>query len=265
MAKVVYTAPGYTIAEVEALLAAATGLAVATGAELTKMDQAITAAGQAASTWDGAKWWWLDGTASFATVADSSSYNLRVVDEDGAEVGDKVMADAWTVKRIYYDANWPLNQMPWEKYRQWLILGKPNESTSKPLSYAITGEAPVLHLRPVPDAAYTLYIDYIKRHSKITSADSLDTALIIPSEFQHGIYVNGATWLLRHETLDPGSLRKCDGFMEAISRMHTAHPEGYDPSNDSNNFRDAQSGNWPHNRRVLEQEGGYLIQNDVSV
>ena len=68
MAKTDFSAPGMTIAEVEAAIAAATDLSVSAAAELTLIDQLITACGQAAATWEGRGFWWSRKKKTFTTV-----------------------------------------------------------------------------------------------------------------------------------------------------------------------------------------------------
>ena len=88
---VAYTAPGMTVAEIETLLENATALDTDTAGQLTKIDQAITAVGQAATMWGGNGWWWMQAdTQTFDTVADTGTYNL-------ATVNSNAMQDIWAV------------------------------------------------------------------------------------------------------------------------------------------------------------------------
>ncbi len=77
MAKYTYKAPGLTVAEIESAVAGIVGYDTSNSAQLAEIDQAVTAAGLAAATWDGSPWWWQRGTATFqtnqATVATSAS------------------------------------------------------------------------------------------------------------------------------------------------------------------------------------------------
>lgn len=258
MAKVAYTAPVMLVSEVEAAVAAATGLKVATTTELTLIDEAITSAGLAASRWDGKDWWWLRGTGSFPTVADQVSYVLRTVNSND-------MASLWAVQAVYYDDDWPLGVLAWDVYQQWYRLNRPTANTTKPLQYAVTGEAPSMYLRPIPDAAYTLYVDYTKRHSKITSTGSLDTALIVPGEFHMGVYVAGAIWLLQHNTSDPLRLRDCPLFAEAMGQMTGADPATLDSERELDKFPDTQ-GSVPPDKRIHRTAGGTtLLVNPQSI
>lgn len=218
---------------------------------LAKIDQAISMAGLACATWEGSDWWWLHSTGSFATVASTASYALRTVNTNN-------MPALWSVDRAYYDDDWALEPVSWGEYQRWYRLERPSADTSKPLKYAITGEAPYMYVWPIPDAAYTINIDYPKRHSKITNADSDDAALIVPAEFQWGIYVLGAEWLIRHETFDPASLRDCPGFVEAINRMKASDPTQRTFDKEMDRFPDTR-GAIPWDRRVYITEGGVSL------
>ena len=71
-------------------------------------------------------------------------------------------------------------------------------------------------------------VDYMKRHSEITSAGSSDAALIIPAEYHMDFYVESAIWLLRHEKVDTASLAQCPAFVAGIERMSASAPSEYD-------------------------------------
>jgi hypothetical protein len=250
-----YTAAGYGVSDLHVLLATKLFGGAADADEKTKLNQAITDAGQAAATWKGTDWWWLHSRGEFDTVADTSHYALRTVNGND-------MADLWAVERAYYDDDWPLEKLSWRQYQKWLRIEQPTASTSKPLSYMVTGEPPRLYVRPTPDDAYTVYIDYVRRHGAITT-DSAATDLIVPAEFQRGVYVEGAAWLIAHEKKDIRSLEDCPGFRQAMERMVQADPKRYDV-NPEDYFPDAQ-GPLPHNRRVIQTGDGYLVQNTVSI
>ncbi len=320
-----FAAPGYSAAELILLVTDGAGWDNPSTAQTTKAYQAITNAALAASTWNGAEWWWMRGTSSFktgygvitatglarvtnvVTVTTSAAHGLIVGDVgqivvikdadasafDGqfpvASVTSTVaftyaqtagnatsgsgtatvygyplpttygsgMAALRTLQRVYYDDDWPLETMDYRKYREWYTLDRPNASNGRPLSYAITGDASFVWLHPGPDAAYTVYTDFVKRHTKVTSS-SVTADLIVPAEYQDGIYVHGAIWLLRHEITDVGSLKDCAGFVEAMNRMEASKPIGYDRK-PVNLFAGVQ-GTLPSNLRI---QGG-SITNPVS-
>ncbi|MBS3821708.1 MAG: hypothetical protein KGY81_08100 [Phycisphaerae bacterium] len=212
-----FQSPGLTIEEVETLVANATGLDTGTTAELTRIDQAITLAGQFACTCEGRSWWflWADGT--FDTVASTASYDLRTVNSNDME-------DILVPVRVWRSTT-PLTPMSFLAYRD-LTRSQSTVPTGAPDSYAIDGDL-TMYLYETPDDAYTMYVDYYKRHSKVTNTGSTDAALIIPAEFQFGIYVSGAEWLLRHENIDPSSLLQCEPFLRTIERMDAAQPASY--------------------------------------
>ncbi len=211
------------------------------------------------------------GTGSLYVV----SYPLREIAVTGAVVADsEVMLDLWGIEEIYYDNDWPLQQISWREYRRHLVILSPTGS-SIPYEYALhgrkhaslSGSRPFIYLWPPPADAYNISVDYIKRHTKVTGgADgSNDMELIVPSEYQWGIYINGAEWLLRHEITDMASIRECPGFMEAINRMRASDPTLYDKGRTSDKFPDAV-GYLPHDRRIIWwADGGRMIQNTVSI
>ena len=309
MAETFYTAAGMTVDEVEA--AVALGLGWASGdadwtAKLARIDQAITAVGQAVCTWDGSPWWWQRAYASFRTVrltiedatnggasrtsnvvtitidasgahglqagqhvkisgvastgfngtfevasvptagtftyaqvgsnatsqsgyADVISYPLRSITLAGAVTStdaSKVAWRGWAIERAYYDDDRELAPVGFDQMRRSHILLQTSTS-SEPLHYCLIGEAPYLWLWPAPSTAYDIHLDLVARHSKITNADSLDTALIIPAEYQWDLYVSGSEWLLKHEVYQPASLRQCQAFMDGIGRMRASDPGNY--------------------------------------
>ncbi len=247
-----YTVTGYTVAEMKTKLCSIMDWDSTDAATLVKVFQAVTACGMAAATWSGSDWWWLKDTGSFPTVADTASYALRTVNSND-------MSDLWAVERAYYDDDWPLRAINWRDYQEWYRLIRPTAGTTKPLGYAVKGEAPSLYMQPIPDAAYTIYVDYVKRHSEVTSA-SASNLLIVPAEYQEGIYVQGAVWTLRHDITEGLSLKDCPSFMEAIGRMYASRPERYD--HESLDDAPGAHGTLPHNVKIMggliEDTSGYV-------
>jgi hypothetical protein len=214
MAKVVYTAPGLLIADVEAAVAAALTFSVSDATQLAMIDQAITVAGQAAAMFK--PWWWLKATATFPTVASTKGYALRTVNTNA-------MTDLFAVEGIWHNAIVSrLVQIPMWKYNE-LNDTDTASTTGQPGYYAI-GADMTAYLWPTPDAVYTMNVSYIKRHSKITNAGSTDGALIVPAEFHWGVYVIGATWLLKNNSIDPMALSQSPHWVETIRQMESADP-----------------------------------------
>lgn len=254
-----FDGPGLSLSEVETLIETMMDWDKSVGATMTKIDQAITAAGQAACMWEGRDWWWLHDTGNFDTVDGTASYALRTVNSNDME-------DLWAVEAVFYDDDHRLTPMTWDEYRETKVIEYAAAAEGIPTQYAVTGEAPSIYPWPVPGAAYTLYVNYIKRHSKITNAGSTDADLIVPAEFQYQVYVDGAAWLLRHETIDPADLAGSPHFKSAMERMAKAAPQHYDLEDQTGNFRDAKGGDWPQDRRVItDSDGMVLFQNDVSI
>jgi len=331
MVKVAYTAPALTVDKIEKAVARATQWiddddSTIQAGPLAKIDEAITAAGQAASTWHGRKWWWLQSglakfwthTKTIATVANTGAtrssntttitttaahgleagqwvqvsvttgtgfdgvwqvlavpttttltyyetgadvssaagdgsvypvtYPLRSITVAGA-VSDSgcVMEDLYTVEKVWKNGNWPLQRLANKvELEEYILMYSSN--TGSPTQYVMLGED-LLGIIPIPSSALEFTVAYIKRHGKIASATASEAALIVPAEFHWGVYVNGASWLLLHETMDPASLAESPAFVETMDRMAEA---------DSYHYDDETEYGYPADRRVI------LIDNDVS-
>jgi len=204
------------------------------------------------------------------------SYPIRDIDVTGAVVtSSEVAIDFWAAQKVYYNDDWSLRPIPPKVMRRKHITLATATST-KPFEYSVvarkelstgSGDRPYLWLWPAPDDAYDMFVDYTKRHSKITggSSGSNDMELLVPAEFQTGIYIDGAQWLLSHDVHDSAPLKECPGWMDAIDRMTAAAPRLYDADRNEDMFPDTV-GTLPHDRRIMPlSDGGYLIQNDVSV
>ena len=249
-----YAPSAYTAAELAARVAATTGLSATTDA--TIIYQALTDAGEACATLPGEDWWWLHTNSSFSTVEDTAYYGLRTVNTTA-------MAALSNVERVYYDDDWELPELDWKVYQEWYRLVRPTGSTAQPLAYALTGEAPVMWLQPIPDAVYTIYVDYKRRHGKLTSSSAAGD-IIIPGDYHAGIYVAGAAWILRHSIGDIADVLQCPQFKSAVDRMRANAPGPRD-INPANMFADSKPGSLPHNRRVVATSDGYLIQDTPSI
>ena len=259
MAKVDYQAPGLSVAEVLALVGHVMDWDVtdAASAASVRIFQAVTAAGQAASLWRKQKWWWLRATATFPTVAATASYTLRTVNINA-------MASLWSVEGVWYGDDWRITPIDWDHYRQNLLI---NADTGLPTRYVVMGEPPTIYLYPTPTAVETIYVDYLKRHSKITgdASGSSDAALIVPPEFHLPVYVDSAAWLLKHDTIDPMALEQFPAFVGAMQRMAEADPGTYDATDPTGMYADSRPGDWPSDRRVLVDGDSRMIQNTVTI
>jgi len=314
MAKTIYNKPGLTISEIETLVANSVGWDTGVPAELTKIDQLITVAGQAAATWNGAGWWWSQGRAQFntavwtiaatassgaqrssnvATITTTAAHGLivgqyvvvsctsdptfdgtfrvasvpssttftygNVGDDVGAATAGggtvsvlsyplpyvniagayadtgRVMEDVYAIQQITVNDDYQLGVL--SDKNAVLEYVDQFESTHEPTQYAVSQELYTydstseylltLWLVPPPDASTdTLKINYLRRHSKITNAESLDGALMVPGEFHMGVYVAGATWLARQEFQGVASLYECPQFRATMGAMAMADPSG---------------------------------------
>ncbi len=258
MATSAYIAPGMTIAQIVTRITAATGIT-----DAATINEAISAAGYAASNWYGKIWWWMRGEATFALVADQAEYNLRLVDANGAEAAAAVAPDLWGTTAVYFDDDWAMEPISKDQYEQNTTI-LTLTATASPVQYTIWAEPPIIGFWPTPNSTDDVNIKYIKRHSKIDTVSdpsSTDAALIVPAEFHRGIYVDGATWLLNHETLDPAKLEDSRSFMDAMQRMSRAEPLYFDIRSSEDKFPDAKIGMFPHDRRVLINQCTILIEN----
>lgn len=180
----------------------------------------------------------------------SNEYPLRTVNSSD-------MSDLYAATRVYFDDDRELINVSYDEIRGEDAIGL-SLTENEPAKWAMTtdGRGPVLHLSPTPDVADTtdvIHVDYVKLHNGI--AANTDTYLIVPPEYQEGIYVDGPLWLLRRDVGDIASLKKCEGFMEAIGRMYASRLPVYgdDPAD---KFNEPEGpGIWPNNRRVV---GGVL-------
>lgn len=247
------SASGYTVSELLTKIADTLSWTEGTAADALKIYQAITACGRAAATWKGNSWWWLqDGTGSFSMVASTPNYTLRTVNSND-------MSDLLRVARVYYDDDWALNPISWRRYRE-LQAVPLNDTTNRPTEYTVIGSAPVIYLVPNPSTTDTINVDYIKFHGAI--AAGTDGSLIVPEEYQEGVYVDGPLFLLRRDIGDIGSLNQCPGFVEAMDRMQMSSAMAYDDDPDSqyNPPMGSMPGSYPHDTHVTHFPGG-----DVSI
>lgn len=140
------------------------------------------------------------------------------------------MTDLWAPRHIW-EGTRQLPFMQYAKYTQsYRVLTA--GSTGQPTQYALGGDL-LLFLYNMPDDEYSIYVDYIKRHSLINK-DTVAADLIIPGPFHRGIYVDGAVELLKSDNVDESVLLNSKRFQETILRMSAAEPEGYDSTSGMN-------------------------------
>ncbi len=212
----------------------------------------------------------IDGT-HVITVSNSTTFTFQSFGDDSASgngslysneyplrtVNSSDMSDLFAVTRVYFDDNRAMIQAEYEEIRFEDSVSMAL-TQNEPWKWATTTDSrgPVLHLSPTPNVSDTtdvINVDYIRFHNKV--AASTDSFLIVPPEYQEGIYVDGPLWLLRRDVGDIASLKKCEGFMEAIDRMVASRLSVYgdDPA-DKFDEPDGK-GIWPNNRTVI---GGVL-------
>lgn len=193
-----------------------------TGDYATSIYEAMTFVAKAASTWDNEKWWWNLVLESFPTVASTASYDLRTACSD---------ASLLSVRKMTYDDESDIDPMSDRDYWWWYRHQRPTEATAIPTHYLLTGAAPTVYLRPVPNAIYTIYVECSAEHAAITAAVA-DTVLIIPPAFHYDFYVQSTIWLLRTAVENVGGLESCPPFMAGIRRMRNSRPEAVDHENE---------------------------------
>ena len=200
------------LSDIESQIAQVMGWSTSTTAELAAIDRAITVVGQSVCTWEGRNWWFLRSSGTFSTAASDDQYDLRT------EVGADVLAPThvWRSTVLLEKTD----------YDTFIATHRTYTGEGTPYLWAMSG-ASNLNLHPTPSAVETITVDYIKRHSQITNAGSVDSDLIIPGEFHYTFYVDGSLWLLRQETLAPESLRASSGFMEGILNLQASAPDEY--------------------------------------
>lgn len=256
------------------------------------IDQAITAAGLAAATWEGRGFWWAQKRARFttcyqtittvaratnvATITTSAVHGLladcRVqvagvtladFDDDdpvvvavpttstftyantGSDVGatadatgvmaahayplrtinTKALEDIHAPLSVRVDDDYALTKADKEEYDDWMTYHA-SGGRGQPQRYALWGDL-MIGLMPIPDAAYMMTIPYVQRHSKIASTTAAEGALIVPAEFHREVYVDGALWLLRHETVDAAALASSPAWVAVMQRMAAADPSRF--------------------------------------
>lgn len=310
MAKSIFTTPGLSISNLMTRVAEAMGWDSTDSSRNTEIEQAITAAGQAACTFEGRPWWWSRGRGTFRTkkytianiansgairssdvasitttvshllgegqyvlisgcsdstfdgayrVSDIADADTFKIAQEGDTVGNTTagdgtvnvityplrkvntssMQDLWAPRSVWRDTEGRLKPITKDEFDLWLSFPNP---AGAPWQYclfdddyqAVTGGYSrqfYIGLMPAPDlATYNIHIPYIVRHSRITDGDSgsEDASLIVPAEFHRGVYVDGAVWLLKHDTQDPTAVANSDTFQAVMRRMQGADPTGYD-------------------------------------
>ena len=186
-----------------------------------------------------------DASTSGAGSVYSNEYILRTVNSSNLSAIRDVI-------RIYYDDEHPLKQISFAEYSSKSALSMKIE-LGTPTEYAISEGivGPILHLLPTPDEETRMFVDFKRFHKKL-KIDTTSANLIVPMEFQEGVYVDGATWLLRSEVAGASSLKECPGFMEAIDRMSGAEPTDADGNPDDKYDEPGVShGPWPNNKKVM--------------
>ena len=215
-----------------------------------------------------------DGTTGFTyddPGADSTSgggklysgeYTLRTVNSNE-------MASMRAVERVYNDDDWPLKPVSYRRNRATNQITY-DQSEGRSTAYSVTEQSntgPILHLLPIPNTTDRIYVDYAKFHKKIALAVA-DTELIIPFDYQEGVYVAGATFLLRRDVGDIASLKQCPEFVEAMDRMQASNPISYDKDPDDQYFEPygAGEGMLPNDAPVFwYADGTFSISNKVSI
>ena len=120
MAKVAFTAPGYTIAEIFTRVGAIMGWDSTGTLENVAIEEAITAAGQAACTWEGRIWWWAKKRRPFKTLKATITTIARVTNVvtvttaavHGIVAGSEVKIDGTTAATTAFDGTFTALTIP---------------------------------------------------------------------------------------------------------------------------------------------------------
>lgn len=253
------TVAGYTVAELLTKITDVLEWDKTDSPTATKVYQAITECGMAASTWKGSTWWWqYDGTGNFPMVASTPNYVLRTVNTND-------MADLLRVTRAYFDDDWVLTPISWARYRE-LQAVPMSDTNSRPTMYTVIGGSPEIYLLPNPNTTETINVDYIKLHGKISAGTDVD--LIVPAPYQEGVYVDGPLFRLRRDIGDIASLDSSPGFVEAMTRMAQSHSMAFDddPETKFNPPMGSRHGNLPHDTHyTVFGNGDVSISNQPSL
>jgi len=210
-----FQAPGLTTANILSLIASATSLDATNDATL--IYQAVTVAGQVASTWRRRGWWWSRDYETFPTVNETASYNLRTVNTNA-------MQDLYAPIALWYDDSRRILPITKEEYDERIAI---YGDSGSPEFYALAGDL-TAYIYPTPDGAYTIDVSFVRRHSKI---DASGGDLTVPQEFQYGVYVGGAVELLQGDHLhDPSFLLHSEKFKAVMLAMAEAEPQKFDPA-----------------------------------
>lgn len=208
------------------------------------VDLSLTAAGRAASLWDGRGFWWSRDSGTFPTIASTSQYDLRTVNSSD-------MDDLYVPYAVYWGDEYRLTKMTKQEYDTWVTLFA-TTGTGNATRYTIFGAAQI-GFKPIPDSVETITVKYFKVQGKIANTAS---NLIVPPEYHFPIFCHGALHLLRNETTTTAALHDCPPYMEAITEMKSNDPERW--------FDLDMIGVFPTDRRVFVVDGGIFV-NDGSL
>jgi len=211
-----FSVPGMSVSDIESRVAKIMGYSTSDTDALTAIDEAITAAGQAAMGWQGRVLWYAKGSGTFDTVDGTSAYDLH-------SVNSAAMVDLWAPTGIWMEDNFRFGKQSYEDYLSWITLNPTMKS--RPYGYALYDDL-YLGTIPIPDDAYTVTVGYVKRHSKLSGGAGL---LSIPAQWHRPVYVDGAVYLLKEDTIDPSALSNSQNFQGSLQAIAAASPEeGYE-------------------------------------
>lgn len=232
-----------TVAEILAQVTRLSGLSDSADLLATKY-AAITSAGVAAC--DYRNWWFLESIATFDTVADQNNYVLTgsgaLTPESGSFAGIKAPTAVW------YDTDStgsrrPLQALGFKAYQAVSNLETQAGTTRTYTMYGGSADT-TMYLHPTPNAVKEITVYYNARHPKIVAAADAD--LLIPGDYHWEVYVNGASWLLQHETTDPAALRGSPAFQETMRQMAANSMDEQDDTSNENYFYGGVGNIYPH-------------------
>ncbi len=204
--------------------------------------EALSASAVAACKWNNRRWEFLRKDSTFPTVDGTASYILTTVNSNAMADMDYVTSVWWNYSTTSRSR---LDQITFDQYTE---LAETQTTSAVSTSYCIYGGKMYFH--PKPNAVKTISVYYIRKHGLI-NASSVQADFIIPGEYHFSLYVDGACWLLRHDTVDPMALYQSPSFVQALEEMASNAPDEQDPTNNVN-LHEFYARKWPNMFRVLD-------------
>ena len=227
-----FVAPGMTKTKILARVAALTGKTVGDATDLLTIYEAISTAAYIACKHR--EWWFLRSSGTFNTVDDTGTYALRTQIDTTVDYPYEVWYDTGSTNRILMQS---------VSHEQWRTVTNVETENSIPRLWSMNGDDNMV-LHPTPNLAKEITVYFIKRHGAIDATSDEKTDFIIPPEFHQPIYVDGAAWLIQHETEVAASVMDCPQYVNALNRMAATSQEGRDRRTSENRYGPYMAYSW---------------------